>query len=102
MFNCLLQVWGWEVHDIREWLLPAWLLLVQLLLVLALVMSLLTRLLSSLVLMRYPLVWVLRFNHQMLTVAAVADIAAGLVIAVLVVVFSICCWDRSAGVNIWT
>jgi hypothetical protein len=45
---------------VREWLLPPWLLTIQIFLILALVVALLARALSAVILLREPLAIILR------------------------------------------
>lgn len=70
MFNYLTPfVLLQEFHVIREWLLPGWLMTVQAFVTLALIFSFLAQVLQALVIVRWPLRTVLRYEWMFVSVS---------------------------------
>lgn len=95
LFHGCHPAWGHAYRQIREWLMPPWLLAVQGLLTLGLVLSSLARILSVAAVWRAPRpVW-LRFGAAVLAAVASLDLVAGLLLAAASLVFCASCWDRA-------
>lgn len=62
LFSGCHYVYSFEFHIIREWLLPGWLLTIQTFVTLALIMSFTAQMLAALVVVRYPLKLVLKYE----------------------------------------
>lgn len=63
--SCLFQ----ELHKIREWLLPAWLMSVQAFVTLALMLSFTAQILLACVIIRFPLRLVLRYEWTFVSIS---------------------------------
>ena len=95
LFHGCSSMWGRTFHQIREWLMPPWLLAVQGLLCLSLLLSCLSRLLSLLSVFQSPReVW-LRFGYYFLLVNVFCDLLVGLVMFTSSLLFCFSCWSRS-------
>ena len=95
LFNGCSSMWGRTYYQIREWLMPPWLLAVQGLLCLSLVLSCLSRLLSLLAVFQSPRdVW-LRFGYYFLLGTVFCDLLVGLIMFTASLIFCFCCWSRS-------
>ena len=95
LFNGCSSMWGQTYHQIREWLMPPWLLAVQGLLCLSLILSCLSRLISLLSVFQSPRdVW-LRFGYYFLLVNVFCDLLVGLVLFTASLIFCFSCWSRS-------
>ena len=95
LFHGCSSMWGQTFHQIREWLMPPWLLAVQALLVLSLILSSLSRLISLLSVFQSPRdVW-LRFGYYFLLVNVFCDLLTGLIMFTASLIFCFSCWSRS-------
>ena len=95
LFQGCSSMWGQTYHQIREWLMPPWLLAVQGLLCLSLITSSLSRLVSLLSVFQSPRdVW-LRFGSYFLLVNVFCDLLVGLTLTSASLTFCLCCWSRS-------
>ena len=88
-------MWGHTYHQIREWLMPPWLLAIQGLLLISLILAVLARILSLSVVFNAPEgVW-LQFGSILLLIVGLLDLLTGVLMSIISLVFAVSCWSRS-------
>lgn len=95
LWNGCHAMWGTEFRLIREWLMPWWLMVVQLFAVLAFTICFIEQVLLTCLLLRFPLEWVLRFEWQMVVFTTVCNGVISVLLFLCLAVFGGCCWDRA-------
>lgn len=88
------HIFSQEYYVIREWLLPVWLMVVQAFVTLALLLSFFAQIIIALVLIRWPLRFVLNFEWLLSSTAFVCDALAGFLLFLAVSIFGGQCWRR--------
>ncbi|XP_012272815.1 uncharacterized protein LOC105695642 [Orussus abietinus] len=94
LFNGCHHVFSQEFYVIREWLLPGWLLTVQAFVTLALIFSFVGQTIVSMIVIRWPLRFVLRYEWLLSCIAFVCNISAGVLLFLAVAIFGGQCWRR--------
>ena len=95
LFTGCHPMWGSTYHQIREWLMPPWLLAIQGLLLISLILAVLARLLSLAAVFHFPeAVW-LQFGSSLLLIIGLLDLLAGVLLSIISLVFAASCWSRS-------
>ncbi|XP_043283892.1 uncharacterized protein pck [Venturia canescens] len=88
------HVFSYEYRVIRDWLLPGWLMVVQGFCTLSLLASYYAQVLLALVIVRWPLRFVLRFEWYFSAIACVCNAATGFMLFLAVSIFGGACWRR--------
>jgi len=90
------SVWGSskDVREIREWLLPTWLMFCQLLMCVCFCISFLSQVVDVCLLLRWPLERVLRFEYHLVHATFIMKITTAVLLFVTVALFGGSCWDR--------
>ncbi|XP_042856024.1 uncharacterized protein LOC122242724 isoform X1 [Penaeus japonicus] len=83
-----------EYRIIWSWMLPAWLMTVQTFMTIALLASMTTLVTVSLVLVRWPLQFVMRYEWHLTGFAFCCQAATTVCIFFAVLVFGVMCWSR--------
>ena len=94
LFNGCHSMWGSTYRQIREWLMPPWLLVIQFFLILTLVLSIISRLLGLCSVLQFPKSTWSRFGPYILLVNAILDLSVGLILFIMSLVFAFSCWAR--------
>lgn len=95
LFTGCHPMWGNTYHQIREWLMPPWLLAIQGLLLISLIFAVLARILSLSVVFHAPeAVW-LQFGSSLLLIIGLLDLLTGVLMSIISLVFAVSCWSRS-------
>ncbi|KAF7992975.1 hypothetical protein HCN44_005756 [Aphidius gifuensis] len=94
LFNGCHAIYSTEYHVIREWLLPAWLLIIQIFCTLAFLLSFFAQGVIALTLVRIPLRLVLRYEWMMSSVASVCSATSAALLFFSVLIFPTQCWRR--------
>ena len=95
LFTGCHPMWGHTYHQIREWLMPPWLLAIQGLLLISLILTVLARILSLSVVFHAPeAVW-LQFGSSLLLIIGLLDLLTGVLMSIISLVFAVSCWSRS-------
>lgn len=71
------HIFSHEYHIMRDWLLPVWLMVVQTFVTLALLLSFFAQITIALILIRWPLRFVLHYEWILSSVAFTCDAIAG-------------------------
>ncbi|VVC26338.1 PMP-22/EMP/MP20/Claudin superfamily [Cinara cedri] len=87
-------VFSEEYYVIREWLLPGWLLFLELCMTLALLLSLGTLALIASILTRYPQRLVLKYEYMLSAACFLATSVSATLIFVSLILFPFNCWRR--------
>ena len=95
LFHGCHPMWGSTYHQIREWLMPPWLLAIQGLLIICLILAVLARFLSLSVVFHYPEAAWLQFGSSLLLIIGLLDLLVGVLLSVISLVFAASCWSRS-------
>ncbi|XP_076639630.1 claudin superfamily protein pickel [Colletes latitarsis] len=88
------HIFSEEYYVIREWLLPVWLMVVQTFVTLALLLSFFAQVLIALILVRWPLKFVLNFEWLLSAFAFLSCAATGTFLFLAVSIFGGQCWRR--------
>jgi len=94
LFDGCHYVFSPEYFVIWEWLLPGWLMAVQTFVTLALMFSCSAQILSTLLLVRWPLNFVFRYQWQLLGFCTVLNAAKSFCLLLAVAIFGGQCWRR--------
>jgi len=86
--------YGDEYRLIREWLMPVWLMFVQLMAFMCFCTSFLSQLVDVALLLRWPMEHVLRFEMNLVFLTFVMKVVVSVLLFLMMVVFGACCWDR--------
>ena len=95
LFHGCHGIWSYTYHQIREWLMPPWLLATQGLLILCLIFSVLSRVCSVMVTFQTPQTVWLRFGYYFILVNVGLDLVSGLLLLIITIMFAVSCWSRS-------
>ncbi|XP_076052835.1 claudin superfamily protein pickel isoform X2 [Oratosquilla oratoria] len=88
-------VYSFEYEIIREWLLPAWLMATQAFMTIAFLASMTTLVIVSLVLIRWPLQFIMRYEWHLTAIAFICEATTFVCVFFAVLVFGVMCWTRS-------
>lgn len=77
LFNGCHGIYSEEYHVIREWLLPVWLLIIQLFCTLSFLLSFFGQIVVALTLVRFPLKFILRYEWIMSSTAFLCSVIPG-------------------------
>jgi len=94
LFDGCHYIFSREYYVIWEWLLPGWLMAVQTFLTLALMFSCVAQIMTTLLLIRWPLNFVFRFQWQLLGGCSVLNGITSFMLFMGVAVFGGQCWRR--------
>ncbi len=94
LFHGCHALYGEEYRLIREKLLPGWLMVVQLFMTVAIIFSLVGQLVTTGLLLRCPLEWILRFEHPITVICFAMNAFTSVLIFLSVVIFGAECWSR--------
>lgn len=87
-------IFSQEYYVIREWLLPGWLMTVQAFVTLALMLSFVIQVSLALVLIRWPLRFVLLYQWLVVAACTIAAMVAAVLLFLSVAIFGGECWRR--------
>lgn len=94
LFDGCHHVFSHYYYVIREWLLPPWLMAVQGFVTIALMLSFSAQVLVALIVVRWPLQFVLRYEWMLSSIAFFCNAIAGVSLFLAVSVFGGQCWRR--------
>jgi len=94
LFHGCYPVWGDSIKMIAYWMVPGWMISIQVMTTLAMVLSLSTQILSVCLLLRHPLHVILRFEKRFLSAAIFLNSSCATLMTVSVLVFPVYCWNR--------
>jgi len=94
LFDGCHYIFSQEYYVIWEWLLPGWLMAVQAFMTLGLIFSCLAQITATLLLTRWPLNFVFRYQWQLLGLCGVFNAAKTFSLFLAVAVFGGQCWRR--------
>ncbi|XP_066602413.1 uncharacterized protein pck [Prorops nasuta] len=94
LFNGCHHVFSQEYYVIRSWLLPPWLMVVQGFVTLALLLSFSSQIIIAMILIRWPLKFVLHYEWLLSSAAFLCNAAAGSLLFLAVSIFGGQCWRR--------
>ncbi|KAK0180271.1 hypothetical protein PV327_005932 [Microctonus hyperodae] len=94
MFEGCHHVFSNEYHVIREWLLPLWLMVVQTFVTVSLLASFFGQVIIALILIRWPLRFVLRYEWILSSIVFACNALAGFLLFLAVAIFGGQCWRR--------
>ena len=94
LFDGCHYVFSRKYYVIWEWLLPGWLMAVQAFMTLALIFSCSGHIISSMLLVRWPLKFVFRYQWQMLALCALFNALKTFTLFLSVAIFGGQCWRR--------
>ncbi|OXU17041.1 uncharacterized protein LOC100119038 [Nasonia vitripennis] len=94
LFNGCHHVFSQEYYVIREWLLPGWLMVVQAFVTMALLLSFFGQAVLVLILVRFPLKFVLENEWLLSSIVCACDALAGALLFLAVSIFGGQCWRR--------
>lgn len=94
LFDGCHHVFSQEFHVIREWLLPVWLMVVQAFVTLGLLFSFFGQAIIAMILVRWPLRFVLRYEWLLSCAAFIFDALTGFFLFLAVAIFGGQCWRR--------
>uniref|UniRef100_A0A069DR14 Putative conserved plasma membrane protein n=1 Tax=Panstrongylus megistus TaxID=65343 RepID=A0A069DR14_9HEMI len=92
IFSGCHYIYSFEFHIIREWLLPGWLLTVQTFVTLAFILSFSSQLLVALIVTRYPLKFVLKYEWLLSGLVFICNAVGAFFLFLAVVIF----WTQSS------
>ncbi|KAI5713933.1 hypothetical protein M8J76_008120 [Diaphorina citri] len=87
-------IYSSEYYVIREWLLPGWLLFIQMSVTLAFIFSYSSQIILSGIVVRYPLQMVLTYEYLLTMVSFVLTAASAVLLMFAVLMFPLNCWRR--------
>ena len=79
LFHGCHSMWGHTYRQIREWLMPPWLLVIQAFLILCLILSIISRLISIAVVFQSPKAVWLRFGYHIILITVFLDLITGFI-----------------------
>ncbi|XP_050520430.1 uncharacterized protein LOC126893922 isoform X2 [Daktulosphaira vitifoliae] len=94
LFDGCNNVFSEEYYVIREWLLPGWLLFLELCMTLALILTLGTLVMIAAILTRFPLRLVLKYEYFLSGACFLATTISAFLIFLSVLIFPFNCWRR--------
>ncbi|XP_057332381.1 uncharacterized protein LOC130672105 [Microplitis mediator] len=94
LFNGCYHIFSNDFYLIREWLVPFWLMSVQFFATVALLLSFFGQAIIALVLVRWPLRFVLRYEWILSSTVFICDLVAGFFLFLAVAIFGGQCWRR--------
>lgn len=86
--------YGDEYRLIREWLMPVWLMFVQVCAFFAFCISFGSQILDVCLLLRWPMEHVLRFEFNLVFLTFIMKVLTSILLFLMMIVFGACCWDR--------
>lgn len=87
-------IYSSEYYVIREWLLPGWLLFIQLCVTLSFLFSFSAQFILSAIIIRYPLQMVLTYEYLLTMVAFILTASSAVLLMFSVLLFPLNCWRR--------
>ncbi|EEB14475.1 conserved hypothetical protein [Pediculus humanus corporis] len=94
VFNGCHYIFSHEYYVIRDWLLPAWLMVVQAFVTLGLILSFITQIIVALELIRWPLKIVLKYEYLFSSIAFVCSALTAALLFLAVAIFGGQSWRR--------
>ncbi|KAI4475684.1 PREDICTED: uncharacterized protein LOC106793814 [Polistes canadensis] len=94
LFDGCHHVFSQEYFVIREWLLPVWLMVVQAFVTLSLILSFASQAIIVLILIRWPLRFVLHYEWILSAAAFIFNATTGALLFLAVAIFGGQCWRR--------
>lgn len=94
VFNGCQGIFSSDYHVIREWLLPGWLLGLEVFISIGLYFTLGAQLILAGIVTRYPLELILRHEYLLITGSFIASSITCLCIILLIIIFPLNCWRR--------
>jgi len=94
MFDGCAPIWGTEYREIREWMTPWWLMLVQLMAALSFMLIFLALIIDACLLLRMPMEHVLRFEANLVYCTFIMKAGVTVLLFLCVALFGGMCWDR--------
>lgn len=94
LFHGCYSVWGDSLKMIAYWMVPGWMIVMQVMTTLALISALIAQLVSVCLVLRAPLQIVLRFERRLMMVLMLLNLLSALFMSASVTVFPVYCWRR--------
>jgi len=94
LYHGCYSVWGDSLKMIAYWIVPGWMILIQVLATSSLITAITAQLLSVSILLRIPLQIVLRFERRLIKLLMILNLFCAVFMSVSVTVFPIYCWSR--------
>jgi len=94
MFDGCAPIWGTEYREIREWMTPWWLMLVQFMSIVAFLFTFLAQIIDAALLLRIPMEHVLRFEYNLVFATFIMKSITTILLFLCVAFFGGFCWDR--------
>ena len=94
VFTGCAMTWGDEYRLVREWLMPWWLILVQLFAGIAFIVSFTSQIIDVCLLLRIPMEHILRFEFNLVLITFVMKSITAVLLLLILILFGSCCWDR--------
>jgi len=94
VFTGCAMTWGDEYRLVREWLMPWWLILVQLFAGIAFIVSFSSQIIDVCLLLRMPMEHILRFEFNLVLITFVMKSITAVLLLLILILFGSCCWDR--------
>jgi len=94
VFDGCAMIWGDEYRLIREWLMPWWLILVQLAAGIAFIVSFSSQIIDTCLLLRMPMEHILRFEYNLVMLTLSMKCLSAFLLLFCLIIFGSCCWDR--------
>jgi len=88
------MIWGDEYRLIREWMMPWWLILVQLAAGIAFIVSFSAQIIDTCLLLRMPMEHILRFEYNLVMLTFTMKCVTAVLLLFCLIMFGACCWDR--------
>ncbi|XP_044729784.1 uncharacterized protein LOC123293133 [Chrysoperla carnea] len=94
LFDGCHYIFSQEYYVIREWLLPGWLIFVQAFVTMAFILSFAAQGLIALIITRYPLEFVLRYEWLLIGMSFIGSIVSAVFLSLAVIIFGFSCYRR--------
>jgi hypothetical protein len=94
LFTGCNPIWGNTYRDMREWILPTWLMFIQFLICVCFLVSFVSQMFDVGLLLRWPLERVLRFEYQLVHGSFISKTLTAVLLFIIVALFGGSCWDR--------
>jgi len=94
LYHGCYSVWGDSLKMIAYWMVPGWMILIQVMTTLALITSITAQVVSVCLVLRSPLQVVLRFERRLMKVLMLLNLISAVFMSVSVTVFPLYCWRR--------
>jgi len=94
LFTGCASLWGDRYYEIRSWIMPWWLMLVQFFMVINFMSSFMAQIFDVCLLLRWPLERVLRFEYQLTAFSFMLKTFTTALLFLTIALFGGKCWDR--------